>query len=66
MCDFRVVLQQSGNEEVIMENVTQLQVEPDGIAVSSLFEGPRTVPAALVRSIDFLAGKVYLEKRAAA
>lgn len=63
MCDFRVVLQENGNETFIMENVTELDVQDRAISITSLFEGPKIIPEAMVRRIDFLAAKVYLQKR---
>ena len=60
MCQISVLLDMEGRQETIMENVTALEVTPDGVSVRSLFEEPKLVPGALVRRIDFLGGTVTL------
>ena len=64
MCEIRVVMDHDGAEELMMENVTKLDVLEDALVITSLFEGTKEIPGASVRSIDFLAGKVYLQKPA--
>jgi len=63
MCEIRVVMEQDGVEELIMQNVTRLVVNDSSVAISSLFEGSKEIENALIRNIDFLAGKVFLQKR---
>jgi predicted RNA-binding protein len=66
MCQMSVVMEDDkGKEEMIMENVTRLQVSGDAIEVVAFFEEPRKVQAASIQSIDFLGGKVVLKKSAA-
>ncbi|MBU0730919.1 MAG: CooT family nickel-binding protein [Proteobacteria bacterium] len=60
MCQMSVLLEQGGDLETVMESATRLEATPDGITVSALFEEPRIVKGAMVKSIDFLAGKVVL------
>lgn len=62
MCEIRVVMEQNGGEDLVMENVTKLDVSDSSITITSLFEGSRKVDEAVIRSIDFVAGKVYLHK----
>lgn len=62
MCDFRVVLCQGDNEELIMENVTELRADGNGISLKSLFDGQKDIPSTILRSIDFLANTVRLEQ----
>lgn len=62
MCQMSVVMAKDGSEEIIMENVTQLQVSGTTIEVSAFFEEPRTVEAVYIQTIDFLGGKVILKK----
>jgi predicted RNA-binding protein len=62
MCQMSVVVEEEGVEEVIMENVTRLQVRGDIVEVSAFFEEPRKVEAVLIHAIDFLGGKVILKK----
>jgi predicted RNA-binding protein len=63
MCEIRVVIEQDGVEEVLMENVTKLDVLDNSVAIMSLFEAPREIKGTTIRNIDFLAGKVFLQKR---
>lgn len=63
MCEIKVVMDQDGTEQLLMENVTRLDVLENGISITSLFEGPKEISQAVVRNIDFLAGKVFLEQR---
>ena len=63
MCQMSVVVEEEGIEEMIMENVTRLQVSGTTIEVSAFFEEPRKVEAVFIQSIDFLGGKVILKKR---
>ena len=54
----RVVLVQDGNEAVVAESVSLLEVSEDGIRISTLFEEPQFIPGGVVRAIDFLNGRV--------
>ncbi|MFA6499189.1 MAG: CooT family nickel-binding protein [Desulfurivibrionaceae bacterium] len=58
MCQMRVILEQDGNEAVVAESASQLEVSEDGIRISTLFEEPQFIPGGVVRSIDFLKGRV--------
>ena len=62
MCQMSVVIDRDGIEELVMEDVTSLVVEPGGMQISTLFEGPRLVEQVVLRSIDFMAGKVFLQQ----
>jgi predicted RNA-binding protein len=59
----KVMLDKEGQQELVMEDVTQLEVVEEGIRVSALFEEPRIVPDASVKKIDFLSGTVTLQAR---
>lgn len=61
MCEIRVVMEQDGIEELIMQNVTKLVVHDNSVGISSLFEGSKEIQNARIRDIDFLAGKVFLQ-----
>jgi predicted RNA-binding protein len=61
MCQMRVVAEKEGREEVLLENVTRLEVAGSVVTVTTLFEGSREFAGAALRCIDFLAGKVILE-----
>lgn len=62
MCQMSVYLEEDGKQELILENATLLEVNSDGALVTTLFAEPKTVAGALVKKIDFLAGKVVLAK----
>ena len=64
MCQMSVVIDNEGVEEMVMENVTRLQVSGTTIEVSAFFEEPRTVEEVFIQAIDFLGGKVILKKSA--
>ena len=62
MCQISVVMESDGVEELVMEDVTNLVVDSNSLQISNLFEGPKSVEQVVIRSIDFMAGKVILEK----
>ena len=59
-----VILEQDGEQEKIMENVTRLEVTLEGILVSTFFEEPKLVKSAWIKNIDFLGGTVTLDNKA--
>lgn len=63
MCEIRVVMEQDGVEELLMQNVTKLEVHAHSVAITSLFEGSQEIQNSAIRNIDFLAGKVFLQKQ---
>lgn len=63
MCQMSVLLIEHGKEELVMESVTRLEVREGGVEVSTFFEEPKFVPGVQVRTIDFLGGKMLLEKK---
>jgi len=63
MCQMKVVLDQDGEQEKIMENVTHLEVTDQGVLVSTFFEDPKLVKSARVKDIDFLGGTVTLDNK---
>lgn len=60
MCQMRVVYEEQGEDRQVLDNVTWLEVEGDGVRVATLFAEPRLVAAAFVKKIDFMAGVVTL------
>jgi predicted RNA-binding protein len=57
------VLVLEGTDEVlVMESVTRLEAKNNGVEVSTFFEEPKYVPDVRVLEIDFLGGKVFLER----
>lgn len=63
MCQTSAVLEKDGGPELLLENVTKLEVAEDGLNITTLFEGTSSWPKTAIRCIDFAAGKVYLYNR---
>jgi predicted RNA-binding protein len=62
MCQISVVVENNGDQEAIMDNVTSLQVTDEGVVLTTFFEEPLSVPDVVVSRIDFLGGKVVLNR----
>ncbi len=60
MCQTSVVMERDGSEELLLENVTALEVIDGGLSIATLFEGQKEYPGVAIRRIDFNEGKVYL------
>ena len=60
MCQMSVVMEENGEQKVIMENVIRLESIDGNISVSTLFEEPKTISSAFVKTIDFTGGTVML------
>ena len=60
MCQMNVLLEKGDTPEIVMENVSQLEVTSDGIKVTTLFEEPKVIANVQVTKIDFMNGKVFL------
>ncbi len=60
MCQTNVLMEKNGEEELLFENVTTLEVLQSGLRISTLFEGTRDLSGVAIRRIDFTGGKVYL------
>lgn len=60
MCQISVVVEKSGEQESVMENVTSLQVTEKGVVLTTFFEEPLSVEDVVITKIDFLGGKVIL------
>jgi predicted RNA-binding protein len=62
MCQTSVVMEQGDSEELLLENVTAIEVLDSGLIITTLFEGQSEYPGVAIRRIDFDGGKVYLYK----
>ena len=60
MCQVHVQIKRAGKSELVMEEVTGLEVTGDGITVTSLFKDPHTVTGVRIHKIDFMANTVTL------
>lgn len=60
MCQTSALMEKDGSQELLLENVTNLEVLGDGLQITTLFEGTKAWPGVAIRRIDFSAGKVYL------
>jgi predicted RNA-binding protein len=63
MCQMRVIMETTAGTEQIMEEVTGLEITPEGIMLTSLFDDPRLVPDSTVKKIDFMTTLVTLGPR---
>jgi predicted RNA-binding protein len=63
MCQMSAVVERDGKVELLKENITRLDVLAKGVTISTLFEGPTEFIGMGVHHIDFLAGKVFLQKQ---
>ncbi len=63
MCQTNVLMVRNSEEELLLENVTKLEVLDDGLKITSLFEGTKELTGVAIRSIDFAGGKVYLQQK---
>jgi predicted RNA-binding protein len=59
----KVMLDKEGQQELVMEDVTKLEVTEDGVRVSTFFEEPKTVSGAAVNTIDFTSGILILQSK---
>lgn len=64
MCQTNVVMEKDGQEEVLGENVTGLEVSGKNITITTLFEGATEFENVVIRRIDFTGGKVFLQQAA--
>ena len=62
MCQISVVVEREGEEELVLDNVTRLEVDRDAIVLSTFFEEPKEISGVSISRIDFLGGKVFLEQ----
>ena len=46
--------------QLLMKNVSELEVTKDGVQLSRMFEKPQQIKGASIRRIDFVDGKVIL------
>ncbi len=64
MCQTSVLMEKDGQEELLQENVTGLEVSGMNITISTLFEGATEYQNVAIRRIDFSGGKVFLQQAA--
>jgi predicted RNA-binding protein len=53
-------MEKNGEEELLLENVTMLEVLESSLKITTLFEGTKEFFGVAIRRIDFTGGKVYL------
>ncbi|MBT3353436.1 MAG: CooT family nickel-binding protein [Candidatus Scalindua sp.] len=63
MCQMKIMQDKDGQQELVMEDVSQLEVVEDGIRISTLFEEPKLIPGVTIKTIDFLSGKTILQAK---
>ena len=62
MCQTSVFMEKDGEEELLLENVTTLEVLENSLKITALFEGSKEFVGASIHHIDFAGGKVYLRQ----
>lgn len=65
MCQMRVIMETDAGPEQIMDEVTGLEVTPEGILLASMFDEPRLIAGTAVKKIDFMATLVTLSPQGA-
>ncbi|MFT5698929.1 MAG: putative RNA-binding protein [Desulforhopalus sp.] len=60
MCQTSVFMDKGGQEELLLENVTGLEVTGKNITITTLFEGATEYKDVAISRIDFSGGKVFL------
>lgn len=63
MCQMSAVLEHDGRVETVKENITRLDVLAKGVKISTFFEEPIELTGMVVHHIDFLKGKIFLQKQ---
>lgn len=64
MCQTSVLMEKDGQEELLLENVTGLEVSGMNITITTLFEGATEYKNVAISRIDFSGGKVFLQQAA--
>jgi len=64
MCQTTAIMEKNGKEEMLLENVTALEILDNGVKITTLFEGSREFADTVLQRIDFSGGKVYLHQMA--
>jgi len=59
----KIMQDNDGQQELVMEDVANLEVVEDGIRISTLFEEPKLIPGVSIKTIDFLSGKTMLQSK---
>ena len=62
MCQMSVLLKKDGEMQMLMKNVSELEVTADGVQLSVMFEKPQKIKGASIKRIDFTDGKVILTR----
>jgi predicted RNA-binding protein len=63
MCQMKVVIDKNGTTEKLMDEVTRLEVTPEGIVLSTFFENDKVIPGVHVKMIDFMKTTVTLGQK---
>ncbi|MCP4715302.1 MAG: CooT family nickel-binding protein [Deltaproteobacteria bacterium] len=60
MCQMKVVLDDEGERQNVLDEVTRLEVTPAGVVLSTFFDDPRLVEGTQIQEIDFMKTTVVL------
>lgn len=63
MCQMSIYVKEEDVEKCVMENATSLAVSGDQVTIATLFDEPKEISGVRVQSIDFLSGRLVLQKQ---
>jgi len=61
MCESNAYIVKDGEEQLLMENVSYVKPQPDGVLLKSIF-GDQTVVNATIREMDLTGHRIVLDK----
>ena len=60
MCQMSIVLEKDQKSDVIIEEVTNIQITDKGLLISTFFDEPRMINDAIIKEIDCTGSKITL------
>ena len=63
MCQMSIVLEKDQKSEIIIEEVTNIQITDKGLIISTFFDEPRLIDDAIIKEIDCTGSKITLLKK---
>jgi len=63
MCQMSIVLEKDQKSEIIIEEVTNIQITDKGLVINTFFDEPRLIDDAVIKEIDCIGSKITLLKK---
>ena len=60
MCQMSIVLEKDQKSEVIIEEVTSIQITDKGLVINTFFDEPRLIDDVVIKEIDCTGSKITL------